>query len=409
MSPKQFNLLEDAQKEIIVSVYSAHILSIGNLCAEYSIFMPNAEFVYEKAKNSPHFAVDYLHSIVNDLLQRKMAQSYRVMLMSLIESLSSAGCKNVALVFKRALDILQADFSAELFLPIDEITEKQEMVLDKDEEESLVPSGIMQLDDGQTEIEEFAFSNKDDISVLVIPASVSNIHHRAFVNFYGTFQVNIGNVMYSSSDGILYNKDKSKLLRVPIKVGFDAYSTATAVKVIGKYAFQGSLHLTFIDVSDNVERIEDFAFCENNDLEELHIAGKVIYIGHHILAGCANLRIIYCELVNLDSLTIEDDAFDGFDLSKVTLIVRPSEVEEFRRHPIWGKFTNTQANNNILEDIPKAEVSSVFPPIHAHYGGCGGWGTFHGYQSVSGHWRSGHWRNGSWVSGHYVRSHGRWR
>ena len=54
MSPKHFNLLEDEQKRIITSVYSDHLLSLGELREEYRVFMSNA---YEDAKNSPHSAV----------------------------------------------------------------------------------------------------------------------------------------------------------------------------------------------------------------------------------------------------------------------------------------------------------------------------------------------------------------
>lgn len=410
MSPKHFNLLEDEQKEIITSVYSEHLLSIGVLRSEYSVFMTNVENVYEKAKNSPHSAVDYLHSITDNLLRRRMIESYRSMLISLIDTLRNASHKNIALVFKRALDILQDDFSKELTIPIEDLVITTETEAVNKEIIDETPTGIIRIEEGLTEIGECAYSNNENISSLVIPASITTIHRRAFVNFYGSYVVNIANKKYSSSDGILYNKDKSVLLRVPVKVGFDAYTTATAVKTIGRYAFQGLLHLIFIDIGDNVERIEDLAFCENLDLEELHIASNVIYIGHRFLFGCENLHIIYCDIVDFDKLTIENDAFDGIDLSKVTLIVPPSMLDKYKQHPIWGKFVNIIANANILEEKPEPEIPT-YTPTYTHYGGggYGGWGTYHGYQSVSGHWRSGHYRNGHWVSGHYVRSHGRWR
>lgn len=42
---KHFNLLEDEQKRIITSVYSDHLLSLGELREEYCVFMSNAEIV----------------------------------------------------------------------------------------------------------------------------------------------------------------------------------------------------------------------------------------------------------------------------------------------------------------------------------------------------------------------------
>ena len=409
MSPKHFNLLEDEQKRIITSVYSDHLLSLGELREEYRVFMSNAEIVYEDAKNSPHSAVDYLHSIINAAFRRRMIDSYRTMLMSLIEALREAHHKGIALVFKRALDILEDDFAVELSVAIDEIVDDEKCNYDESENECQIPTDIVYIEEGQTEIKESAYINRDDISVIVIPPSVCNIHSRAFINFYGSYRVNMSNPNYSSSDGILYNKDKSLLLRVPIKVGFDAYSTAAAVKTIGKYAFQGLIHLICIDIGENVERIEDFAFSENLDLEEVHISSNVEYMGHQLFIGCDNLRFIYCNIDDLSKLMIENDAFESLDLLKVKLIVPPSVLEKYRQHAVWGKFTNIEANTNMFENKPEPEVPSYIS-AYTHYGGGGnGWGTFHGYQSVSGHWRSGHWRNGHWVSGHYVRSHGRYR
>ena len=409
MSPKHFNLLEDEQKRIITSVYSDHLLSLGELREEYRVFMSNAEIVYEDAKNSPHSAVDYLHSIINAAFRRRMIDSYRTMLMSLIEALREAHHKGIALVFKRALDILEDDFAVELSVAIDEIVDDEECGSDESVNESQIPTDIVYIEEGQTEIKESAYINRDDISVIVIPPSVCNIHSRAFINFYGSYRVNMSNPNYSSSDGILYNKDKSLLLRVPIKVGFDAYSTAAAVKTIGKYAFQGLIHLICIDIGENVERIEDFAFSENLDLEEVHISSNVEYMGHQLFIGCDNLRFIYCNIDDLSKLMIENDAFDSLDLQKVKLIVPTSVVEKYKHHSVWGKFTFIIANTNMLENKPEPEIPTHIS-AYTHYGGGGnGWGTFHGYQSVSGHWMSGHWRNGHWVSGHYVRSHGRWR
>ena len=243
MSPKHFNLLEDVQKRIISSVYSDHLLSLGELREEYSVFMSNAENVYENAKNSPHLAVDYLHSIQNALCRRRMIESYRTMLINLIDALREANHKSITLVFKRALDILEDDFAVELSVAIDEIVDDEECSSDESENECQIPTDVVYIEEGQTEIKECVYINRDDISVIVIPSSVRNIHSKAFINFYGSYRVNISNPIYSSSDGILYNKDKSMLLRVPIKVGFDDYSKAAAVKKIGKYTFQGLIYL----------------------------------------------------------------------------------------------------------------------------------------------------------------------
>jgi hypothetical protein len=128
MSPKHFNLLEDVQKRIISSVYSDHLLSLGELREEYSVFMSNAENVYENAKNSPHLAVDYLHSIQNALCRRRMIESYRTMLINLIDALREANHKSIALVFKRALDILEDDFAVELSVAIDEIVDDEDCI-----------------------------------------------------------------------------------------------------------------------------------------------------------------------------------------------------------------------------------------------------------------------------------------
>lgn len=404
MSPKNYQLLDEKSKEIITSLYFSTMASLDGIQVEFAQLIASPEEVYNLSRNTPHAAINYLHSVNDAIFRTRIIQSYYNMLMDLIKFLKMAKNESISLVFERSLSILQNDFSLELSESINEIMKDvstQELALETiDKIDESLP-----IEEGTLLIDEYAFRNRKDIPSLFIPSSVESIHCKAFVDFYGKYRVDIQNPQYSSINGLLYNKDKTMLLRVPINEGIEAHSSALAVRTIGKFAFQGSLQLMYIDVGDNVERIEDYAFLDNVDMKELRISNQVVYIGHNILNGCSNLRIVYCDIIDLTKLEIESDAFNQIDFDGIDLIVPPSTVDKYKRHEVWSKFTNIMPNSFMLDKNPEYELLNDFQ-TNDNGSICT---VYHGYENVSGHWRKGHWRNGTWVTSHYVSSHRRRR
>jgi len=92
--------------------------------------------------------------------------------------------------------------------------------------------------DGARDIDAYDFSDFGNFSKLKIPASIENIAENAFDDCPGlsTIYVDPANKCYASIDGILFNKEKTILIRCPDnKIG--EYRVPESVNTIMTNAF----------------------------------------------------------------------------------------------------------------------------------------------------------------------------
>ena len=203
-----------------------------------------------------------------------------------------------------------------------------------------VPGGksAVSIPDSVTEIGNYAFSGCTSLESITIPDSVTSIGYRAFsgctslesvtipdsVTSIGNYafwvctsleNVTIGNGVtsigesafggctslesievdeenqnYSSQDGILYNKEKTKLICVP--GGKSAVSIPNSVTTIGYSAFYNCTSLTSITIPDSVTEIGNSAFYNCTSLESITIPDSVTSIGESAFGGCTSLESV---------------------------------------------------------------------------------------------------------------------
>ena len=115
-----------------------------------------------------------------------------------------------------------------------------------------------------TTIGDSAFSECTYLTSVTIPDSVTTIGVGEFFdvqNLTGIF-VDEGNPNYSNdSYGILFNKNKTELIRAPGKIN-GSYIIPDSVTTIGDYAFCWCWSLTSVTIPDSVTTIGDYAFNE---------------------------------------------------------------------------------------------------------------------------------------------------
>ena len=118
----------------------------------------------------------------------------------------------------------------------------------KDEEAVTVPEGVL-------EIDEYAFSAKENVKKVIIPASVEYINTSAFLNCpnLSGFEVSADNKNFYSANGILFKKDGDALFLFPCGIQGD-FTVPEGVKEIGDGAFFSS-SLTTLKISASVEKI----------------------------------------------------------------------------------------------------------------------------------------------------------
>ncbi len=131
------------------------------------------------------------------------------------------------------------------------------------------------------------FSN---IVKIEIPSSIKYISFTDFNHFKNLTAIIIepGHPTLSTEDGILYNKDMSEILRVPL--GFKGtFKCRSSVKKIGSYAFRNCKGVTNIEFSPNVTEIGEHAFYDCNGLTHLVIPSHISSIKHAAFSNCKEL------------------------------------------------------------------------------------------------------------------------
>jgi len=149
------------------------------------------------------------------------------------------------------------------------------------------------LPDGITEIGDCTFRCKSLITIA-IPASVTKIEERAFSECVSLkcIAVSPDNPAFISVDGILFNKDKTRLIRYPADKEGDTYSIPTRVTEIGSGAFARCHNLKVITIPDSVTEIGDWAFAKCKGLRTITIPDGVM-IGIDAFLHCPGLESVY--------------------------------------------------------------------------------------------------------------------
>lgn len=133
------------------------------------------------------------------------------------------------------------------------------------------------------------FYNCQNIVKIEIPSSI-NVSYSSFHHFNKLTSIIVApdHPTLSSENGILYNKDKSEIIRVP--TGFKGeFKLLNSVKKIGQHAFQDCKGLTNIEFPSNVTEIGDYAFDDCKGLTNLVIPSNISSIGSHAFSGCSGL------------------------------------------------------------------------------------------------------------------------
>ena len=138
-------------------------------------------------------------------------------------------------------------------------------------------------------IEFIVFYRCDNIVKIEIPSTI-NVSASSFNHFnkLTTIVVAPDHPNLSSEKGILYNKDKSEIIRVPI--GYKGkFKLPNSVKKIGKQAFEKCKDLTDIEFTSNVTEIGNYAFEDCKGLTNLVIPSNINSIGSNAFSGCSEL------------------------------------------------------------------------------------------------------------------------
>ena len=140
-----------------------------------------------------------------------------------------------------------------------------------------------------------AFNGCNSLKYVNIPAKVSSIGGTAF---YGknltAFNVSSSNGSFSSLDGVLYDKNKSILMKYPPQKPDTVFTLPSSVAFIDHVAFSDCMNLTGIILQEGLKGIGERVFRNCPGLTSVTIPSSVTKIGIGAFEDCVNLHSITC-------------------------------------------------------------------------------------------------------------------
>ena len=144
-----------------------------------------------------------------------------------------------------------------------------------------------------TSIGNKAFRYCSSLTSIEIPSSVTSIGNEAFSGCNGLTNINVAtdNQIYTSENGVLYNKDKTELICV-LGAMSGKFVVPSGVTSIGDYAFSQYYSLTNIEIPSGVTSIRKGAFSFCIEMKSIKIPSSVTSIGAYAFSGCYSLTNI---------------------------------------------------------------------------------------------------------------------
>ena len=151
------------------------------------------------------------------------------------------------------------------------------------------------ISDGVTYIGDWAFNGCTGLTSITIPRSVMSIGYDPFCCCTDLTSIDVvnENTVYSSVDGVLFNKDITELIRYPAGKTDTSYTIPDSVTSIGYEAFHGCTNLTSVTIPNSVARIDNGAFVDCANLKGITLPDKVTSIGGQAFWDCSNLTDVY--------------------------------------------------------------------------------------------------------------------
>lgn len=155
-----------------------------------------------------------------------------------------------------------------------------------------------------------AFSCCMSLKSINIPANVKEIPYETFALCSSLEKITVDqdNQYYSSDDdGVLFNKDKTTLVKYPSGKEATEYKVPDNVKIIGEEAFAYCPYIKNVQFGNNLETVRFFAFAECCRLQNLSFPNglKCMEVGAMIYCWSLKNVVLPESIKNLDVTVVE--------------------------------------------------------------------------------------------------------
>jgi uncharacterized repeat protein (TIGR02543 family) len=157
-----------------------------------------------------------------------------------------------------------------------------------------------------------AFAYCTSLTSITIPNSVTSIGSSAFEVCTSLTAINVdsSNTAFSSAGGVLYDKNKTTLVRYPEGKTDSTFTIPDSVTSIERTAFIGCTSLTSVTIPNSVTSIGGAAFAYCTSLTSITIPDSVTSIGAGAFSECTSLTSVTFQ-GTISSSGLNNDAFYG--------------------------------------------------------------------------------------------------
>ena len=192
-----------------------------------------------------------------------------------------------------------------------------------------------------TSIEFNAFKDNKNLTKVIIPKTLKNmdLSNNVGINsnpFSGctalqSIEVEDGNPAVCAIDGVLFNKEKTKLLSYPADAQLTSYIVPESVTSVAGLAFSYSQHLQKVSLSDKVTSLGASVFYESKSVEEVRMPLKLTNLGSWMFTNCTRLKSV---TIPQGVTSIGRNAFQG--CTSLTSVTMPESVKEAEYYVFEG-------------------------------------------------------------------------
>ncbi|MDP4276282.1 MAG: leucine-rich repeat protein [Bacteroidota bacterium] len=185
-----------------------------------------------------------------------------------------------------------------------------------------------------------AFVGCSNLQSIFVPSTVVSIEIRAFGGCKGPITVENNNPLYSSLNGVLFNKSQTKILQYP-NFKQSTYVIPSTVDTIGALSFAGNTNLKILYIPSTVDIIENESF-----------------------AGCSELVSIFSNSVKPLTLPASGSSgslntvFEGVNKNNCTIYVLKGSRESYLAAEYWNEFSNIVEGSGIAFSSKSIDIST---------------------------------------------------
>lgn len=163
-----------------------------------------------------------------------------------------------------------------------------------------------------------AFCDCDSLKTVIIPSSVNSIGFGAFewCDSLTEIKVKSNNAYFTDINGVLYNKDKTKIIQYPKAKTQTSYIIPSSVTTVGRDAFEECENLKSIILPEKLTSIEESAFSSSgiktieipagvttisrsafnsSFIESIVLPNNIVKIDEMAFRNCKNLKKIFIQ------------------------------------------------------------------------------------------------------------------